>query len=148
MIDQRWIILRRISIGLSLLGILIAGYLTWAHYANATVLCIGSNGCEIVQQSVYSTVAGTPVALFGLIGYVVIAGLLVVEENRALFSSAIPLLIFGLTLIGAAYSIYLTYLELFVIFAICQYCVTSAIIMVILFTIAIYRMMTAPSTAD
>lgn len=148
MVDQRWILLRRVSIGLSLLGILISGYLTWAHYANTTVLCIGSSGCEIVQQSVYSTVAGTPVALFGLIGYMLIVGLLVVEERRTPFASNVPLLIFGLTLIGAAYSAYLTYLELFVIFAICQYCVTSAIIMLILFGIAIYRMIMAPSAEN
>jgi uncharacterized membrane protein len=110
-------------------------------------LCIGSSGCDIVQQSAYSTIKGLPVALFGLLGYTAILVLLLVERKGEHYTSYTPLVVFGLTLIGVAYSAYLTYLELFVIFSICEYCVASAIIMVALFTIAVYRLI-APGTAQ
>lgn len=135
-----FMLLRRISIGLAVLGLLVAGYLTWTHYANASVQCIGgSNECDIVQSSSYSMIAGFPVALLGLIGYVMILGLLFLEEKGGRLAENAPLLLFGLTLVGVAYSAYLTYLELAVIGAICQYCVASAILMTALFGIATYR---------
>lgn len=135
-------LLRRISMGLGVLGLLVAGYLTWTHYSNSSIQCIGgSNECDIVQASSYSTIAGFPVALLGLIGYIAILGLLLIEEEGGRLAENAPLLLFGLTLIGVAYSTYLTYLELAVIHAICQYCVTSAIIMTALFGIAIYRIL-------
>jgi uncharacterized membrane protein len=139
-------LLGTISMGLSSLGILVSGYLTWTHFTNTSILCIGSNGCDIVQQSVYSTIQGLPVALFGVLGYAVILALLLVQDKGEHGTSYAPLAIFGLTLIGVAYSAYLTYLELFVIHSLCEYCVASAIIMVALFGIAVYRLM-APADA-
>jgi len=137
---SRITLLRRISIGLTVLGLLVAAYLTWTHYSHSSVQCIGgSNECDVVQSSSYSSVAGFPVALLGLLGYIAILGLLLAEEKGGRLAENAPLLLFGLTLIGVAYSAYLTYLELAVIHAICQYCVTSAIIMTILFGIAAYR---------
>ncbi|MEJ2149476.1 MAG: vitamin K epoxide reductase family protein, partial [Chloroflexota bacterium] len=65
-------------------------------------------------------------------------------ETNAEWAAVTPMLAFGLTLVGTLYSAYLTYLELFVIFAICPYCVTSAVIMVALFGLALYRLLQAP----
>lgn len=135
-------LLRRISIALAILGILVAGYLTWADLTKSEVVCIGSNGCGIVQNSSYSSVAGIPVALLGLVGYVAILGLLLLEYRGGQLADNTPLILFGLTLLGVAYSAYLTYLELFVILAICLYCVASAVIMAALFGIAVYRVLT------
>ena len=134
-------LLRRISIGLAVAGLLVAGYLTWTHYSNSSVQCFGgSNECDVVQSSAYSSVAGIPVALLGLVGYILILGLLLVEEKGGRLAENAPLLLFGLTLVGIAYSAYLTYLELAVIRAICQYCVASAILMAALFGVAVYRL--------
>jgi uncharacterized membrane protein len=138
--EQQVKLLRRISIVLSILGILVSAYLTWTHFANTSVQCIGgSHGCDDVQQSVYSSIAGIPVALLGLFGYIAILGLLLIETKQGLLANNAPLLLFGCTLAGVAYSIYLTYLELFVIHAICQWCVASAVIMAGLFGISTYR---------
>jgi uncharacterized membrane protein len=106
------------------------------------VICIGSNGCDIVQQSIYSTIAGLPVAILGLVGYSVILALLLLEQKGGHGLRHIPLILFGVTLIGAAYSIYLTYLEIFVLFAICEYCAASAIIMLALFGFAVNSLVT------
>jgi uncharacterized membrane protein len=114
---------------LALAGIGVSGYLTWAHLANRSVLCGTSQGCDIVQQSVYSEVGGIPVALLGLAAYIALFILTLLRgHSLAGWEEYIPLAVFGISLIGVLYSAYLTYLELFVIYAICRWCVTSAII--------------------
>ena len=64
-------ILRRAMFGLALIGLAVASYLTYTHYANVQVACSFGGQCETVQHSAYSKLAGIPVALIGLIGYVV-----------------------------------------------------------------------------
>jgi uncharacterized membrane protein len=123
---------------LALAGMGVSGYLTWTHLANASVACGQSQSCDIVQQSVYSTIAGIPVALLGLLAY---AALLVLSLLRGhspeSLDEYIPLAAFGISLIGVLYSAYLTYLELFVIYAICRWCVSSAIIMTLIFILSL-----------
>ena len=126
---------------LTIPGIMIAAYLTWTHISNTGIYCVGgSAGCDIVQESRYSAVAGVPVALIGLMGYLVILTVLILEETQEPLSQNGPLLAFAFTLIGFLYSAYLTYLELFVIHSICQYCVASAVIMTVILSISIYRL--------
>src|SRR5206468_4282193 len=83
----------------------------------------GSHGCERVQSSTYAALGGIPVAVLGLAGYVGIAAALLAPGELARLSAA------ALAVIGFGFSAYLTYLELFVIDAICQWCVTSAVLM-------------------
>jgi uncharacterized membrane protein len=121
-------------IGLALLGIAIAGYLTWIHYAGIKPVCIsGGGGCEQVQSSRYSELAGIPVALLGLIGYFGILASLFVRGDAGLTLGVV------LTLVGLGFSGYLTYRELFTIDAICQWCVASAIVMTLLAVLAVVR---------
>jgi uncharacterized membrane protein len=130
-------------IALATLGLIVAGYLLFSHYSEANVLCVEGGGCDQVRQSAYSEVQGIPVALFGVLGYLLILGTLILEEMDGERAAITPLLAFGLTLVGTLYSAYLTYLELFVIFAICPYCAASAVIMVVLFGLATYRLLQA-----
>lgn len=142
---DRFTVFRRVSIGLTVLGLAVAAYLTWTHFTNSAVQCFGgSKGCDIVQESSYSSIGPVPVALLGLLAYLFILFILLIEERRGPLAEHAPLVLFGVTLVGVAYSAYLTYLELFVILAICQYCVTSALIMAALFGIAAYRVLATP----
>lgn len=126
--------LRVAMAGLALLGIAIAGYLTWVHYAGLKPVCLsGGGGCEKVQSSQYADVAGIPVALLGLIGYIGILGSLWLRGEAGLTLGVL------LTLIGLGFSAYLTYRELFTIDAICQWCVASAVVMTILTGLALVR---------
>jgi uncharacterized membrane protein len=120
---------------LTVLGLGIAGYTTYLHYSGATPLCsIKGNPCSQVQKSVYSEIAGVPVALIGLIGYVLIlASLLAPDGERTRFATA------GLTLGGFGISAYLTYRELFSLHKICEWCVGSAVIMTVLMCLSIWR---------
>jgi uncharacterized membrane protein len=128
--DQRL----RIAIGvLCVIGIGIAGYLTYVHYAGLKVLCLSSGGCETVQASRYAKLGGIPVATLGLVGYIVILGSLALrgELGRAVG--------FGIALFGFCFSMYLTYRELFTIKAICQWCVSSAVVMTIVVILTLIR---------
>ena len=136
-------LLRRISIGLTTLGLLDAGYLTYVHLAHAEVLCSGVGGCDTVQNSRYALVAGIPVAAIGLAGYLAILAVLITQEIRGPLHTQAPILLFGMTLLGTLYSAYLTYLELFVIGAICPYCAGSAVVMVVLFVVALIGVLQA-----
>jgi uncharacterized membrane protein len=131
----------RLRIGAAILaaaGVVIAGYLTWVHYADLEPACVGGGGgCERVQASEYAALAGIPVALLGVIGYVAIGATLLVETERSRLLGAL------LALVGFGFSAYLTYLELGVIDAICQWCVASAVTMT-LFALAMTARVLAP----
>jgi uncharacterized membrane protein len=117
----------------------VSGYLLWVHWAGADALCSGLGGCEIVNTSPYAEVAGVPVALVGLVGYALLLALGLwawLPVGRPAQADAtgpsalwlIPLAIFGLSLVGLLYSAYLTYVEVFVLGALCPWCVLSALI--------------------
>ncbi|HEY7829162.1 MAG TPA: vitamin K epoxide reductase family protein [Solirubrobacteraceae bacterium] len=126
--------LSRTMIGLTLLGLGVATYLTIAHYSGGTTICPLHGGCETVQHSKYSQLAGVPVALIGLIGYILILGVLLTPSSETTRLIAVVL-----TVGGFGFSIYLTGRELFSIHAICPWCVSSAIIMTILACLSIWR---------
>jgi uncharacterized membrane protein len=121
---------------LALLGIGIASYVTYVHYAGIKPACTAGESCTKVQTSTYSELAGVPVALMGLIGYVaILATLLAPESERTRFATL------ALTLGGFGFSAYLTYRELFSIHAICEWCVTSAVVMTLLMLLSAWRFM-------
>jgi uncharacterized membrane protein len=127
--------LRNTLIVLTVIGLCVAAYLTYIHYAGIKPLC-GRNGggCEIVQTSEYSKLAGVPVALVGLIGYVaILASLLLPESETTRFATV------ALTVVGFGFSAYLTYRELFSIHHICEWCVSSAVIMTVLMGLSAWR---------
>jgi uncharacterized membrane protein len=124
----------RIAIAvIALIGIGIAGYLTYVHYAGLKVACLSSGGCETVQASRWSKLDGIPVAVLGLAGYVAILGSLALRGELGRSAG------FGVALIGFLFSMYLTYREVFTIKAICQWCVGSAVLMTILVVLTAIR---------
>jgi uncharacterized membrane protein len=134
--------LRVAALVVAALGVAIAGYLTYIHYAGLQPFCAGGgHGCERVQSSTYAKVGGIPVAVLGLGGYVAIAVALLAPGERARVAAA------ALTLTGFGFSAYLTYLELFVIDAICQWCVASAILMTGLAIVCTLRLARVPPPA-
>ena len=123
------------------IGLVDSAYLIWIKIANDKVYCLpGVGDCWTVNTSQYSQVLGIPVSVFGVIGYLAIL-VVALQGNRIGFlHNNRDMLLFGMTLAGFLYSIYLTYLELFVINAICPFCVLSAIAMTILFILSVIRL--------
>jgi uncharacterized membrane protein len=127
--------LRVAAIACCALGLGIAGYLTYVHYAGITPACEIAHGCERVQTSKWSELAGVPVALLGLLTYAAILAALLAAGETALLAGA------GLSLVGFGFSAYLTYRELFTIEAICIWCVASALLMTALAVLTVARML-------
>jgi len=132
----------------SLIGFLDSLYLSWLEFTHREAFCGGSGDCETVANSPYSDIAGIPIAVLGIGAYLVILGLLYLEQRGEFWREYTPLIIFGISLVGVIYSIYLTYIEIAVIYAICPYCVLSAIAMLLIFVMSIARLtIKAPSEA-
>src|SRR5438132_8980534 len=118
----------------AVLGIGVATYITIADSGGGAPACrAGGHGCETVAQSHYSHIAGVNVAVFGIVGYVLLLGAALIPGDAGRFGGMM------LGLVGFGFSAYLTYLELFVINAICQWCVSSAVLMTILFGLCAAR---------
>ena len=115
-------------------GLGVAGYLTYVHYAGISPVCTTGGSCEKVQTSAYSQLLGIPVALIGLLGYAAILATLLARETETS-----RLIVTALTLTGFAFSVYLTYREIYSIHAICEWCVSSAIILTVMTPLSIAR---------
>lgn len=129
---------RRLGIaasGLAAAGLVVSGYLTYVHYAGIDPVCAGG-GCERVQTSSYAELGGVPVALLGVLGYGAIAASLALRGEAGRTVTA------ALALAAFAFSAYLTYLELFVIDAVCQWCFASAIVATLLAAVTVARFLT------
>ena len=124
---------------LALVGLFVAVYL-WLHAIGigGAIKCGASGGCEVVQTSRWAVFLGQPVALYGVIGYVVILIVaLAGSRPAALARRGWNVLLLGLATIGVLFTAYLTYLELFVIHAICRWCVGSALIITAIWVVAL-----------
>jgi uncharacterized membrane protein len=127
-------VLRAISGILALAGIGVATYIAVVEAGGGTPQCVaGGAGCETVANSQYSELAGINVAIFGIAGYVLLLGAALAPGDLARVGS------FAIALVGFGFSAYLTYLELFVIDAICQWCVASAVLMTLLMIVNALR---------
>jgi uncharacterized membrane protein len=119
---------------LALAGIGVAIYIAIAESGGGAPKCLaGGHGCETVAKSHYSHLAGINVAVIGIFGYALLLGAAISPGEAGRFGG------FAGALVGFGFSAYLTYLELFVIDAICQWCVASAILMALSLAVAATR---------
>lgn len=132
---------------IALIGLGVASYLTYIHFSGnfGALICekgaSGISPCEAVQTSAYSKLGGVPVALLGLIGYAGILATLSIPERESTRLATL-----ALTAIGFGFSVYLTSREVFSLNKICEWCVSSAVMMTILFALATFRFLTGDST--
>ena len=128
--------LRAVAVFLATLGVAVAVYIAIAEADGGAPACFaGGGGCETVAESSHSELAGVNVAVIGIAGYLLLLAAALLRGDGA------RLVGFALALVGFGYSVYLTWLELFVIDAICQWCVASAIVMGLLAVLAVTRLL-------
>jgi uncharacterized membrane protein len=113
---------RAAAAAVALIGAGIAGYLTWTHYSGTVVECIRGGGCETVQHSSYAEIAGVPVALLGLVSYSAILVLIAWDSENGRLAAA------TLAFVGVLFSGYLLVLQLFVIDAVCVWCLANDVL--------------------
>ncbi len=124
-------------------GIGVATYLTYVHYQPAALICTSSGGCETVQESKYAVLAGIPVAVLGLAAWTTALVLTVWNSELARTLTA------ALALAGLAFAAYLVVLQLFVIDAICVWCMANDIVLAPLFALlALLRLQNGHQSGD
>jgi uncharacterized membrane protein len=127
--------LRRAIAFVAALGLGVATYIAIADSGGGSPVCVaGGHGCAAVAESSYSHVAGLNVAIFGIFGYALLLATAFLANDLARFGG------FAVALAGFGYSVFLTYVEIFKIEAICQWCVASAVLMTILFLLDATRL--------
>ena len=126
---------------LALAGVAVTAYLVYSRYTGTRLVC-STGGCETVQHSKYAKAAGIPVAILGLIAYVaVFLTALSARIEAAAIGAAIVL---G----GLAFAIYLIVIQVAVIDAICQWCITSDAILAVLAVLCVVRLVRLARTAQ
>jgi uncharacterized membrane protein len=131
-------VLRALLLLVSAAGIGIAAYLTYVHYRPAALICTGGGGCESVQESKYAVLVGIPIAILGLAYWIAALVLVIWDSELARTLTA------ALAITGLAFAAYLVILQLFVIDAICVWCMANDLVLAPLFIVlALLRLRTA-----
>ena len=111
--------------GLAAVGAAVAGYLTYARYTDTTLVC-ATGGCETVQRSEYALLAGIPVAVLGFVTYLVLLGTALGKAEISRLAGAV------LAISGALFAAYLLYAQVYLIDAVCQWCLASDVVITLL----------------
>ena len=132
------------QIAVSVAGVALAAYLTYVHYQPAALICTTGGGCETVQQSKYAVLAGIPVAVLGLAAWTAALVLAIWDSELA------RTLLLAIALIALAFAVYLVVLQLFVIDAVCTWCMINDLAITPIFVVlTLLRLRTAePRTTD
>lgn len=126
---------------LALIGLLDSLYLSIERITGASLVCPVGDGCDIVQASAYSVLFGVPVAYMGVAGYLALLVLAILALNTDVMAGVpLPELLAGVASAGVIFSIYLTYLQVVVIEAICFWCVVSALSQLAIWVLALLHM--------
>ena len=133
------------SVVIAVIGLAVSIYMTIFKLTGNETMCVGNGGCSTVNASPYAEIQGIPVAAVGIFGYLAILAVLVLEiKGGRFFKKNATLLTFGLVLTGFLFTLYLIYLEIFIIKALCPFCLTSQIAMTILFILSVIRLVKQP----
>lgn len=141
---DKW--LYRASVALVVLGLLVSIYMTIYKYSGNDNMCLGSGDCHTVNASRYSEVNGIPVAVFGIGGYLAILAVLYFENRNRFFKDNATLMVFGMALTGFLFTVWLIYVEIALLKAICPFCVTSQVAMTLIFILAVWRLIRQPQS--
>jgi uncharacterized membrane protein len=141
---DKW--LYRISVALAVLGLLVSIYMTIYKVTSNNSMCLGSGDCSTVNASKYSEVNGIPVAVIGVLGYAAILAVHYFENRNRFFKQNGTLIIFGMALTGFLFTLWLIYVEVAILRALCPFCVTSQTAMTLIFIIAVIRLIRQPQS--
>jgi uncharacterized membrane protein len=136
--------LSQLTIALTIIGLLVSIYMTIYKLFPDSNMCIGSGGCESVNSSRYSEVSGIPVAIFGIGGYVAILAVLLLEKRNRFIKENGSMLFFGLSITGFLFTVWLIYVEIALLKALCPFCLTSQVAMTVIFILSVIRLIRQP----
>jgi uncharacterized membrane protein len=132
---------------LAVLGLGVAGYMAYVEITHVAAVCGPVGECNVVQTSQYAQIAGIPVAVLGLVFYLATLVLWAVQRSGAgRWARPAALVLLGASLFGVVFSIYLTVLELFVIHAVCMWCLSSALITTLIMVVVVAQLTRGAAT--
>jgi uncharacterized membrane protein len=140
--------LSQLTIALTVIGLLVAIYMTVYAITSNDNMCVGSQDCSVVNASKYSKIeiAGLriPVAVLGMAGYAAILAVLLLEQRTGFLEQNGTLVFFGLSLMGFLFTLYLIYVEVALIKAYCPFCIASQVAMTLIFILSVIRVVRQP----
>jgi uncharacterized membrane protein len=134
----------QLTIVLTVIGLLVATYMTIYAITSNDNMCIGSKDCSVVNASRYSKVYGIPVAVLGVAGYAAILAVLLFERRIGFLQQNGSLVFFGLSLTGFLFTLYLIFVEVALIKAYCPFCIASQTAMTLIFILSVIRVIRQP----
>jgi len=131
-----------ISLILVVIGIAISGYLSYVKLTDTQTVCVsgGAFDCEVVQSSRYATLFNVPIAYLGLLTYLVIGALLLLQNRVAFLQEYGVMIEFGIIIFAFLFSVWLVYLQAFQLKAFCMWCLSHEVTMTLLFLVSIPRL--------
>lgn len=140
--------LSQLAIALTIIGLLVAAYMTIYAITSNDSMCIGSKDCSVVNASRYSKISvlgfDIPVAVLGVAGYASILAVLLLEQKIGFLQQNGSLVFFGLSLTGFLFTLYLIFVEVALIKAYCPFCVASQSAMILIFVLSVIRVVQQP----
>ncbi|NWG15615.1 MAG: vitamin K epoxide reductase family protein [Chloroflexi bacterium] len=130
--------LRAAFLALVVIGVFISGYLSYIKLTETAIICVegSSFNCDSVTGSVYGKVAGIPIAYLGLATYLALGALVLLENRVSLLRNYGITLVFGITLFGFIYSMFLVYVQASILKAFCSWCLAHEVVMTLLFIVS------------
>ena len=134
--------LRPLALITVLVGIGISGYLSYVQIVDVDIVCAAGSSfdCGVVQNSIYAKLFGIPVGFLGFASYLVIGGLLLLEDRLPIDASTVKLITFGIVLIGWVFSMWLVYVQGSILEAWCNWCLAHEVNFTVLFGIISLRL--------
>lgn len=131
-----------LSLLLVVIGLIVSGYISYTKLTNTELVCVedGAINCDIVQNSAYSKFAGIEIAYLGFLTYLVLGGLLLLENRIALLQDYGKTLVFGITLFAFLYAVWLVYVQAAVLSAFCAWCLAHEVTITLLFVVSALRL--------
>jgi uncharacterized membrane protein len=140
--------LSQLAIALTIIGLLVAAYMTVYAITSNDNMCIGSKDCSVVNASRYSKInilgLSIPVAVLGVVGYASILAVLLLERKMGFLQQNGSLVFFGLSLTGFLFTLYLIFVEVALIKAYCPFCIASQSAMILIFILSVIRVVRQP----
>lgn len=137
----RFLTLKALQLALIAAGIFVSGYLTYVKATGVAMACVQGSAfnCDRVQNSAYSEMFGIPIAYMGLALYLVLGAIILLEQRFSLLAEYGQLIVLGLSVFGWLFSMYLVYVQFFVLEALCPWCLAHEAIFTVFFGAAILR---------
>lgn len=136
-----WLTARTFALVLVAVGLFISGYLSYIKWSAAPSTCVAADvfNCNMVLNSAYSELAGIPIAYLGFLTYAVLGALFLLEDRSAFLREFGYLLVFGLGVFAWVFSMWLVYVQFFLLQTLCSWCLSHEANFTLLFALICYN---------